>query len=134
MTSVSDVVTSVFLLAGASSCLWGAVGLVRFPDTPARLHAAAKPQSFGLLMILVGTALRVTPGQAAPLVLVALVQFVTAPVIAQVVGRAAHHGDAISKDNLVLDELRQPGERRPSDRQPVDRGPDAGRGDGPRSP
>ena len=59
--------------AGALSCLLGAIGLVRLPDLPARLQAATKPQTLGLLLILLGTALRVELASAVTLVLVGAV-------------------------------------------------------------
>ena len=55
---VADVVSAFLMLFGALSCLLGAIGLVRLPDLPARVQAATKPQTLGLSLILVGTALR----------------------------------------------------------------------------
>ena len=73
-------------MLGALSCLLGAIGLVRLPDLPARLQAATKPQTLGLSLILLGTALRVELASAVTLVLVVLFQVITAPVISQLVG------------------------------------------------
>lgn len=100
-----DVVSSVFLLLGALSCLLGALGLLRLPDLPARLQAATKPQTLGLLLILVGTAVRLEFENAATLVLVILFQAVTAPVISQIVARSAYRTGALDGDLLVIDEL-----------------------------
>ena len=100
-----DVVSAVLLLLGALTCLLGAIGLVRLPDLPARLQAATKPQTLGLLLILAGTALRVPLESAATLVLVALFQVITAPVISQLVGRSAYRSGAVRRDGLVVDEL-----------------------------
>jgi multicomponent Na+:H+ antiporter subunit G len=117
-----DAVSAVLLLAGALSCLLGAVGLLRLPDLPARLQAATKPQTLGLLLVLVGTALRVELASAATLVLVVLFQVISAPVISQLVGRAAYRSGTIRRDALVVDEL--------AGHLPPDAVPDAGRGDG----
>lgn len=100
-----NVLSAVLLLTGATSCLLGALGLVRLPDLPARLQAATKPQTLGLLLILLGTAVRLEPGYAAGLLLVALFQMLTAPVIAQLLGRAAYRSGAYRRDTLVVDEL-----------------------------
>ncbi|GGM50760.1 Na+/H+ antiporter subunit G [Longimycelium tulufanense] len=100
-----DIVSAVTLLAGATFCLLGAIGVVRFPDTAARLHAAAKPQTLGLLLILLGTAIRVPADTVMALLLVALLQLTTTPVTAQIVGRAAHRIKAMKRPNVVLDEL-----------------------------
>ena len=82
------------MLLGALSCLLGAIGLVRLPDLPARLQAATKPQTLGLSLILLGTALRVELVSAATLVLVVLFQVITAPVVSQLVGRASYRSGA----------------------------------------
>ncbi len=100
-----NVASAILLLAGATSCLLGALGLLRLPDLPARLQAATKPQTLGLLLILLGTAVRLEPHYAATLVLVALFQVLTAPVIAQLLGRAAYRSGAFRHDALVVDEL-----------------------------
>ncbi|MGQ0717871.1 MAG: monovalent cation/H(+) antiporter subunit G [Pseudonocardiales bacterium] len=105
---------AVLLITGATSCLLGALGLLRFPDLPSRLQAATKPQTLGLLLILLGTALRLDLDDAATLGLVALFQVLTAPVISQLIGRAAYRAGSIRRDLLVVDEL----ETRLSQEQP----------------
>ena len=102
---MTDVVSAVLLLAGALSCLLGAFGLVRLPDLPARMQAATKPQTLGLLLILAGTALRVELESAVTLLLVGLFQVITAPVISQLLGRSAYRARAVRRDLLVVDEL-----------------------------
>jgi multicomponent Na+:H+ antiporter subunit G len=102
---VRDVACAVLMLAGAAFCLLGAVGLVRLPDLPARLQAATKPQTLGLLLILLGTAFRVSPESAITLVLVVLFQVVTAPVVSQIVGRSAYRSGTLDRDRLVVDDL-----------------------------
>ncbi|MGH3939547.1 MAG: monovalent cation/H(+) antiporter subunit G [Pseudonocardiaceae bacterium] len=103
--TLPSALSAVFLLSGATSCLLGALGLLRFPDLPARLQAATKPQTLGLLLILLGTALQLDPAGAASLVLVAIFQVITAPVISQLLGRAAYRSGPAHREVLVLDEL-----------------------------
>ncbi|MDQ3152823.1 MAG: monovalent cation/H(+) antiporter subunit G [Actinomycetota bacterium] len=100
-----SVLSAAALLSGAASCLLGALGLLRFPDLPTRLQAATKPQTLGLLLILLGTALRLEPAGAASLALVALFQVITAPVISQLLGRAAYRSGAVRRDVLIIDDL-----------------------------
>jgi multicomponent Na+:H+ antiporter subunit G len=100
-----DVVSAVCLIGGVLSCLLGAVGLLTFPDVTARLQAATKPQTLGLILILVGTAVQLDFHYALGLILVALFQMLTAPILAQLVGRAAYRADSIRRDTLVIDEL-----------------------------
>ena len=118
--SVLDAVAAVLMLVGAASTLLGAIGLVRLPDLPARLQAATKPQTLGLSLVLLGTALRVELASAVTLVLVVLFQVITAPVVSQLVGRAAYRSGGVPADALVVDELADrlpPGE----DGAPADR-------------
>ncbi|ACU96520.1 monovalent cation/H(+) antiporter subunit G [Saccharomonospora viridis] len=100
-----DIVSSVFLLGGALFCLVGAFGLLRFPDLLSRLQAATKPQTIGLIMVLIGVGLQLRFVDAVGLVLVALLQVITAPVLSQLVGRAAYRTGIIEKSMLVHDHL-----------------------------
>jgi multicomponent Na+:H+ antiporter subunit G len=103
--AIVDPVSAVLMLVGALSCLLGALGLVRLSDVPARLQAATKPQTLGLLLILAGTALRVELESAVTLALVAMFQVITAPVISQLVGRSAYRSGTVRRDLLIVDEL-----------------------------
>jgi multicomponent Na+:H+ antiporter subunit G len=106
MTTMLDVAGAVALLLGAFLCLAGAVGLVRFRDTLSRLHAATKPQTLGLILILCGLALTLrTWAAVTTLVLLAATQFFTSPVSAHLVGRAAYRTGNVDKDGLLTDEL-----------------------------
>jgi multicomponent Na+:H+ antiporter subunit G len=103
--AVRDVVAAVLLLGGASFCLLGAVGMLRFPATVSLLHAAAKAQTAGLLLVLAGTAVQVPLPYALMLALVALFQLITVPVTGQVVGRTAYRTGAVNREGLIIDEL-----------------------------
>ncbi|GAB2733593.1 hypothetical protein GCM10027174_02870 [Salinifilum aidingensis] len=100
-----DVLSAVCLLSGALSCLLGAVGVVRFPDVAARLQAATKPQTLGLLLILVGTAVRLEFVYASGLILVGLFQMLISPITAQLVGRAGYRADSLDRSTLRVDDL-----------------------------
>ncbi|MBE1533896.1 monovalent cation/H(+) antiporter subunit G [Actinomadura algeriensis] len=103
--SPADVVTAILLPAGAVFSFLGALGALRFPDLLSRLHAATKPQTIGLLLVLAGVAPQARSlTAAAPLVLVAVFQLITAPVTAQTIGRAAYRTASIDRDRLVVDE------------------------------
>ncbi|TCP55347.1 multisubunit sodium/proton antiporter MrpG subunit [Tamaricihabitans halophyticus] len=103
--SILDIASSICLLSGATFCVVGAYGMLRFPDVPSRLQAATKPQTLGLLLVLLGVALQLEFGQALGLALVALLQIITAPVLSQLVGRAAYRTGAIAPNTMVVDEL-----------------------------
>jgi multicomponent Na+:H+ antiporter subunit G len=104
MTAI-EVTSAVLILVGALSCLLGAIGLLRLPDLPARLQAATKPQTLGLALVLFGTALLLDMQSAVTLLLLVLFQVLTAPVISQLVGRAAYRSGAVDRDALVVDEM-----------------------------
>ncbi|HVM19144.1 MAG TPA: monovalent cation/H(+) antiporter subunit G [Egibacteraceae bacterium] len=90
MTAVLDVAVAVLLIAGALLSLTAAVGLHRLPDVFCRMHAASKPATLGLLVVLLAAALALGDLRSATkLALVAILQFLTNPVGGHMVGRAA---------------------------------------------
>ena len=90
-TEMRDATAAVLILTGVALGVAAGLGLQRFPDVFARMHAATKPATLGLVLVLAGAALRVEdPGDGAKLLLVVVLQFVTAPVGAHMVGRAAY--------------------------------------------
>lgn len=104
--TVLDVVAALCLLGGSLLTFAAAVGLVRFPDLLARTHVATKPQVLGLILLLVGLALRLrTVDVLWVLVLVAAFQMLTSPVAAHMVTRAGFRTGKVRHDLLVVDEL-----------------------------
>ena len=103
--AVVDVVAGILLVLGAGFAFVAAVGVVRFPDVLTRMHAATKPQTFGLLLILAGLALRIESLSDLTLVaVVALFQLLTAPVSAHMVARATFRTGKVDREKLVVDE------------------------------
>ncbi|MET8908478.1 monovalent cation/H(+) antiporter subunit G [Micromonospora sp. NPDC004551] len=106
MSTVADWLGGACLLAGALLSLVAGIGVLRFPDVLGRMHAATKPQVLGVLLLLVGLALRLrTPSDLGMLALVAVFQLATAPVAAQMIGRAAYRSGRIDRKLLDTDEL-----------------------------
>lgn len=106
MSEVFDLVAVILVFIGSVFCLSAAVGVIRFPDVITRLHAAAKPQVFGLIVILVGVVVAIRTWQVAALCfLVAVFQVVTNPVAAQMVSRTAYRTGLWDSENAVVDEL-----------------------------
>ncbi|HUF83436.1 MAG TPA: monovalent cation/H(+) antiporter subunit G [Acidimicrobiia bacterium] len=103
---VVDVVSAVLLCSGVALALIGCVGLHRFPDVFARMHASSKPATLGLVLVLTGAGLRMEDvGDVAKLVLVFALQFVTAPTGAHMVGRAAYRAGTELSPETSVDEL-----------------------------
>lgn len=104
--AVLDLVAAVLSLLGALLCLTAAVGLVRFPDLVSRMHPAAKPQSLGMLILLVGLALHIrTVSSALFLALVTLLQMMTVTLSSHVVARTGYRSGLVDPSTLVADEL-----------------------------
>jgi len=105
VNGVLTVLSGTLLIGGALLSLAASIGLLRFPDVAARIHAATKPQVLGLLLVLSGLALRLQSGtELATLLMVAVFQMATAPVAAHIIGRAAYRADLVRRDLLVTDE------------------------------
>ena len=112
LDAVLDTAAAVCLTAGALLCLAAGVALIRFPDLLSRMHAATKPQVLGVLLVLLGCALRIrTTVDITTLILVGVFQLATAPVAAHMVGRAAYRNRLIRTDLLLTDELAAHAER-----------------------
>ncbi|EMY32531.1 monovalent cation/proton antiporter subunit MnhG/PhaG [Arthrobacter crystallopoietes BAB-32] len=104
--AVLEAAAALCLITGALMSLAAAIGMLRFPDLLSRMHAATKPQVFGLLMLLLGLALQLRSWAAVPVLVVAwLFQLLTVPVSAHMVGRAGYRTKHLRKDTLSIDEL-----------------------------
>jgi multicomponent Na+:H+ antiporter subunit G len=120
--TVLDVVSAVLLLGGASFTVLAAIGLQQFDDVFARMHAATKAITLGLVLVAVGAALQLeSGGDVAKLLIAAALQLVTAPVAAHMVSRAAYRAGTELSPRTAVDELAavlRKGEL--EDRQPAD--------------
>lgn len=104
--SLADICAAILVLGGSTLALTAAIGIVRFPDTLSRMHAATKPQVLGLLLVLAGAAIRLRGNaDVGMLILTGLFAVITAPVIANRVGKLAYQEHNIRDDLLTTDEL-----------------------------
>lgn len=105
-TTVADVASAVCLLGGSALAFAAGVGVLRFRSLLSRTHAAAKPQSLGLALVLAGLALRLRDSSVSwTLLLVVLFTFMTAPVSAHLLARSGYRTGKADPDDLVVDEL-----------------------------
>ena len=103
---IPDVVAAVLVLGGSTLALTAAIGVVRFPDTLSRMHAATKPQVLGLLLVLAGAAIRLRGNvDIGMVILTGLFTIITAPVVANRVGQLAYREQNIRDDLLTRDEM-----------------------------
>jgi multicomponent Na+:H+ antiporter subunit G len=104
---------SLLILFGAAFALVAGLGVLRFEDVFIRMHVATKPATLGLLLVLTGALLR-AEGLApmTKLALAIVLQFLTAPVAAHLVGRATYHVGGADDLELEVDELAPVEERR----------------------
>lgn len=104
--TVLDIITAVLVLGGSTLALTAAIGIVRFPDTLTRMHAASKPQVLGLLLVIAGAAIRLRGNtDVGMLVLTGLFTVITAPVVANRVGQLAYREQNVRDDLLTADEI-----------------------------
>ena len=99
-------VGAVLILAGSVLAALAGFGQLRFRDLFVRMHVATKPPTLGLLLVAIGTMMRIDgQGAVAALFLIVALQFLTAPVSAHLVGRAAHRKGEWERHDVVIDDL-----------------------------
>lgn len=101
-----DWLSAALLVSGAFFTLVAGVGLFLLPDLLARMHASAKPQVLGLMLMLAGLAIAWESWPWLPVLFLAWVtQMVTAPVASHLVGRTAYRTKHARRELLHRDEL-----------------------------
>lgn len=102
----ADTVGAVLLFLGAGICLLGAIGMLRLPEVLSRSHAATKPQTLGMLLVLAGVALRLRSGiDLGTLALIGFFQMMTGPVASHLVARSAYRTGGVVHEDLLFDDL-----------------------------
>ncbi len=88
-----DAIISIFLIFGAGFALIGSIGLVRLPDFYTRLHGPTKATTLGLGGLLIASMIYFTSRGEVSLheLLVTMFLFMTAPVSAHLLAKAALH-------------------------------------------
>lgn len=87
-----EALVSFLLVFGAAFALIGSIGLVRFPDFYTRLHAPTKATTVGVGSLVIASSLALSAeGTTFSEVLIAGFLFLTAPVSAHLLAKAALH-------------------------------------------
>lgn len=110
---MTELLGAVFLLLGAMLVLVAAIGLLRFPDVLTRMHATTKAGTLGVGLIAVADMLffgdvAVVTRSAGIILFV----FLTAPIAAHMISRAAYLADVQLWEGTFIDQLREDRHRR----------------------
>lgn len=112
-----DILSITLILTGALFCLATSIGLARFRDTVARMHASTKPQTFGLATTLLGLVLHILAygesgatvrGDLGILALIIIFALMTSPIIGNRLGHVAQKEGLIDRDALSRDDEKEP--------------------------
>lgn len=108
MAEVRELLACLLLVSGLFFTLLGSIGLVRLPDFYTRMHAPTKATTLGVASILAAAALTL-PGNplsvGLKVALVIVFLFVTAPIAAHMLARAARGAGVPAAPETHVDEL-----------------------------
>ncbi len=105
---MTEWIIALLILLGCLFCLVAAVGLIRLPDTLIRMHAATKAGTLGAGLSLAAVALFFGDFGTLLRALLALVfLYMTAPVAAHLIGRAAYRSGIRLSSQTWVDHLNE---------------------------
>jgi multicomponent Na+:H+ antiporter subunit G len=104
---MNEILSAILLLIGSLFMLLAAVGIVRMPDLFTRMQTTTKASTLGISCMMLAVIahfmdLSVTTRGVA----VIIFAFLTAPVGAHMIGRAAYMSGVVLWDKVVIDQLR----------------------------
>ena len=104
---MNELIADALMLGGASFMLLAAVGIVRMPDLFTRMQTASKASTLGISLILLAAGLLLDDyAVALRAILTISFFFVTAPVAAHMIARAAYFVGVPLWSGTITDELR----------------------------
>lgn len=104
---MTEAFTSFFLIVGATFMLFAAVGIIRMPDLFSRMQAATKTSTLGAGSMFLGVAVFYGElGIVSRSILVIAFMFLTLPVSAHMIARAAYFVGVPLWKGTVIDELK----------------------------
>ena len=102
---MNDIVTIVLLITGTAFALLASIAVVRMPDLYTRMHGATKSATLGVGCTILAAAIRFADMETATVaILVIGFLFLTAPIAAHMIGRAAHRQQVPKWSGTVVDE------------------------------
>jgi multicomponent Na+:H+ antiporter subunit G len=103
-----DIVCGVFMLAGSIFAFIASLGILRFPDLLLRMHAATKAGTMGLGLILIALIIHFfTISIFIKAILAIMLIFITIPIGAHMIARAAYFINVPLWKGTICDELRE---------------------------
>ena len=103
---MNDLLATLAVVLGTALGLLSAIGIVRMPDVYIRLQVASKASSLGIALLMLGVAAHFdTLSVTVRALMVVVFLFLTAPVAAHVIGRAAYLTGVPLSGATKLDEL-----------------------------
>ena len=104
---MSETISDLLILTGATFLLLAAVGVVRMPDLFTRMQSASKASTLGIGCVLLALAFHF-PGISVNIRVVGTITFffLTAPITAHLLGRASYFVGVPVWKGTVIDELR----------------------------
>lgn len=103
---MTEIATSILVVAGALFAFAAALGVLRLPDVLIRMHASTKAGTLGCGLILVAAAVHFgETGIVARAVVAIVFLMLTAPIAAHMIGRAAYRTGVPLWKGTVTDEL-----------------------------
>ena len=94
---------------GSALVLLAGLGVVRFSDPLARMHALAKASTLGIMLVLVGAAIGLsTVNDITSVVLAALLHLLASPPASNMVSRATYLVSGLAHEGEVIDEGAEP--------------------------
>lgn len=112
MSLLTEALLSFLVLAGAAFTFIGSLGLIRFRDFYTRLHGPTKATTLGVGCLLVASSIFFSvTGEGLSLheILVSLFLFITAPISAHLLAKAALHQGLPSSVPLPAPSMQAPG-------------------------
>lgn len=101
-----DWIVAILILVGSAFSVLAAVGILKMPDLYMRIQAATKSSTFGVSCLVLATAIEFGDlGTTTRSLLVIAFLFLTAPVAAHMIGRAAYASGVTLWEHSLVDEL-----------------------------
>ena len=106
MIALGNILAGIFVVMGAMFALVASIGILRLPDFYTRIHAASKAGTVGSVLALVALAIvSVQTAEVLRAIAAIVFFFLTAPISAHLLGKAAYSAGYRMWSGSVLDEM-----------------------------